>query len=171
MKRRMRGESLHSVDEQAQLKRIPLSQTLAGKLSRNVMHAEGKGELAAVVQIMLHHVPDNPGARQLYALTIPVIGKSLPHIVGAPTGQAVCMHCPVRSRARPISAVVRAGRPGSSQLAYAFTSAPQSSPRKWANQPARQPMMCRAFSPTERRWGAARNSSCSAVSSASDPLM
>src|SRR5437764_5486545 len=61
------------------------------------------------------------------------------------------MHCQVRSRACTISAGVRAGAPGTSQLAYAFTSAPQSSPRNSVNQPARQPMMCRAFSPMERR--------------------
>ncbi len=41
--------------------------------------------------------------------------------------------------------VGRAGAPGSSQLAYAFTSSSQSSPRNSVNQPARQPMMCRAL--------------------------
>jgi hypothetical protein len=39
-----------------------LSQTLAGEIRREPVHAKGERELATVVQVMLHHMPDDPGA-------------------------------------------------------------------------------------------------------------
>ena len=39
-----------------------LSQTLAGEIRWEPVHAEGERELATVVQVMLHHIPDDPGA-------------------------------------------------------------------------------------------------------------
>jgi hypothetical protein len=39
-----------------------LSRTLAGEIRREPVHAEGERELATVVQVMLHHMPDDPGA-------------------------------------------------------------------------------------------------------------
>jgi len=66
-----------------------LSQALAGEIRRETVHAEGERELATVVQVMLHHVPDDPGARQVNLFAIPVVGEGLVHVVGTPTGQAI----------------------------------------------------------------------------------
>src|SRR5947199_10631393 len=51
-----------------------LSQALAGEICRKPVHAEGERELAAVVQVMLHHMPDNPGSRQVNLFAVPVVG-------------------------------------------------------------------------------------------------
>ena len=117
-----------------------LSHALAGGIGREPVHAEDERELAAVVQVMLHHMPEHPGARQVDVLAVPVVGEGLAHVGGTPPRHALPgavegLH----------NLVGRAGAPGSSQLAYAFTSSPQSSPRNSVNQPARQPMMCRAL--------------------------
>ena len=39
-----------------------LEPALAGEIRREPVHAEGERELATVVQVMLHHMPDDPGA-------------------------------------------------------------------------------------------------------------
>jgi len=39
-----------------------LELALAGEIRREPVHAEGERELATVVQVMLHHMPDDPGA-------------------------------------------------------------------------------------------------------------
>src|SRR5258708_1114709 len=66
-----------------------LSQALAGEIRREPVHAEGERELATVVQVMLQHMPDDPGARQVNVFAIPVIGEGLVHVSGTPTGQAI----------------------------------------------------------------------------------
>src|SRR5207302_4866940 len=66
-----------------------LSQALAGEIRREPVHAEGERELAAVVQVMLHHMPDDPGARQVDWFAVPVVGEGVSHLVGTPAGQAI----------------------------------------------------------------------------------
>jgi len=66
-----------------------LSQALAGEIRREPVHAEGERELAAVVQIMLHHMPDNPSARHVNLFAVPVVGEGVSHIVGTPAGQTI----------------------------------------------------------------------------------
>src|SRR6266571_6242607 len=66
-----------------------LSQALAGEIRREPVHAEGERELAAVVQVMLQHMPDDPGARQVDVLAVPVVGEGVSHLVGTPAGQAI----------------------------------------------------------------------------------
>src|SRR6266699_2438498 len=66
-----------------------LSQTLAGEIRREPVQAEGERELATVVQVMLHHMPDDPGARQVDWFTVPVVGKGVSHLVGTPAGQTL----------------------------------------------------------------------------------
>jgi len=39
-----------------------LAPALAGELRREPVHAEGERELATVMQVMLHHMPNDPGA-------------------------------------------------------------------------------------------------------------
>ncbi len=39
-----------------------LEPALAGEIRQEPVHAEGERELATVVQVMLHHMPDDPGA-------------------------------------------------------------------------------------------------------------
>ena len=39
-----------------------LSRTLARGIRREPMHSLGEREFAAVMQVMLHHMPDDPGA-------------------------------------------------------------------------------------------------------------
>ena len=66
-----------------------LSQTLAWEIRREPVHAEGEREFATVVQIMLQHMPDDPGARQVNVLAVPVVREGAPHLVGTPAGQAI----------------------------------------------------------------------------------
>src|SRR5947208_11832913 len=66
-----------------------LELALAGEIRREPVHAEGERELAAVVQVMLQHMPDDPGARQVNLFAVPVVGEGLSHIVGTPAGQAI----------------------------------------------------------------------------------
>src|SRR3984893_3531511 len=66
-----------------------LDPALAGENRREPMHAEGERELAAVVQVMLHHMPDHPGARQVNLFAVPVVGKGLVHVSGTPARQAI----------------------------------------------------------------------------------
>ena len=66
-----------------------LEPALAGEIRREPVHAEGERELAAVVQVMLHHMPDDPGARQVDWFAVPVVGEGVSHIVGTPAGQAI----------------------------------------------------------------------------------
>src|SRR6266446_5120704 len=66
-----------------------LEPALAGEIRREPVHAEGERELAAVVQVMLQHMPDDPGARQVNLFAVPVVGEGLSHIVGTPAGQAI----------------------------------------------------------------------------------
>ena len=57
-----------------------LSPALAGEIRREPVHAEGERELAAVVQVMLQHMPDDPGARHVNVFAVPVVGESLVHV-------------------------------------------------------------------------------------------
>src|SRR5260221_4533712 len=66
-----------------------LSQALAGEIRREPVHAEGKRELAAVVQVMLHHMPHDPGARQVDLFAVQVVGKGLVHVGGTPARQTI----------------------------------------------------------------------------------
>ena len=66
-----------------------LSQTLAGEIRREPVQAEDERELAAVVQVMLHYMPDDPGARQVNLLAVPVVGEGSSHILGTPAGQTI----------------------------------------------------------------------------------
>ena len=66
-----------------------LSQTLAWEIRREPVHAEGEREFATVVQIMLQHMPDDPGARQVNLFAVPVVGEGVSHIVGTPAGQTI----------------------------------------------------------------------------------
>src|SRR5437588_12682338 len=66
-----------------------LSQALAGEIRRELVHTEGERELAAVVQVVFEHMPDDPGARQLDRRAIPVVGEGLVHVSGTPAGQAI----------------------------------------------------------------------------------
>src|SRR5690348_13491737 len=68
---------------------LSMSQALAGEIRRDPVHAEGERELATVVQVMLHHMPDDPGARQVDLFAVPVVGEGLSHLVGTPAGQAI----------------------------------------------------------------------------------
>jgi hypothetical protein len=85
------GQELHLVDRAAcsYLSLSSLELALAREIRREPVHAEGERELAAVVQVMLHHMPDDPGARQVDVLAIPVVGKGVSHLVGTPAGQAI----------------------------------------------------------------------------------
>src|SRR5260221_552962 len=60
------------------------SNTLAGELCRDPVHAERERDFAAVVQVVLDQVPDDPGARQMDDGAIPVIGEGLLHVGGTP---------------------------------------------------------------------------------------
>src|SRR6266581_620719 len=71
-----------------------LSQALAGEIRREPVHAEGEREFAAVVQVVLHHMPDDPGARQVDWFAVPVVGEGLSHLVGTPAGQAIRYELP-----------------------------------------------------------------------------
>ncbi len=71
------------------LLRSRLSQTLAGEIRRHPVHTQGERELAAVVQVMLHHMPDDPGARHVDVLAVPVVGEGLVHVGGTPAGQTI----------------------------------------------------------------------------------
>src|SRR5213082_476415 len=84
-------EGLRLVDRAAcsHLSLSSLSQALAGEIRREPVHAEGKRELAAVVQVMLHHMPDDPGARQVDLFAVPVVGESLVHVGGTPARQTI----------------------------------------------------------------------------------
>src|ERR1700730_1758463 len=62
---------------------------LAGEIRREPVHAEGEREFAAVVQVMLHHMPDDPGARQVDWFAVPVVGEGVSHLVGTPARQAI----------------------------------------------------------------------------------
>src|SRR5882724_1002228 len=64
-------------------------QALAREICRESMYAEGERELAAVVQVMLHHMPDDPGPRHLDWRAIPVVGKGLVHVGGTPACQTI----------------------------------------------------------------------------------
>src|SRR6266699_4624340 len=66
-----------------------LEPALAGEIRRESVHAEGERELAAVVQAMLHHMPDDPGARQVDWFAVPVVGEGVSHLVGTPARQAI----------------------------------------------------------------------------------
>ena len=66
----VKGAMMSSLPEQTTLENVvgdatpiqPLPQALAGEIRREPVQAEGERELAAVVQVMLHHMPDDPGA-------------------------------------------------------------------------------------------------------------
>jgi hypothetical protein len=66
-----------------------LSQALAGEIGREPVHTQGEREFATVVQVVFHHMPDDPGARQVDVLAVPVVGEGLLHVVGAPARQAL----------------------------------------------------------------------------------
>ena len=85
------GEGLRMVDRAAcsHLSLSSLEPALAGEIRREPVHAEGERELAAVVQVMLHHMPDDPGARQVDWFAVPVVGEGVSHLVGTPAGQAL----------------------------------------------------------------------------------
>src|SRR5689334_5950536 len=40
-----------------------------------------------MMQVMLHHVPDDPGTRQIDLFAVPVIREGLSHVVGTPASQ------------------------------------------------------------------------------------
>jgi hypothetical protein len=62
---------------------------LAGEIRREPVHAKGKRELAAVVQVMFHHMPDDPGARHVDVLAVPVVGEGVSHILRTPARQTI----------------------------------------------------------------------------------
>src|SRR6266568_903594 len=66
-----------------------LSQALAGEIRREPVHAEGEREFAAVVQVVLHHMPDDPGARQVDLFAVPVVREGLVHVGGTPARQTI----------------------------------------------------------------------------------
>src|SRR5438067_6698652 len=66
-----------------------LEPALAGEIRREPVHTEGERELAAVVQVVFEHMPDDPGARQLHCRAIPVVGKGLVHVGGTPARQTI----------------------------------------------------------------------------------
>src|SRR5438874_10969269 len=84
-------EGLRLVDRAAcsHLSLSSLEPALAGEIRREPAHAESERELAVVVRVMLHHMPDDPGARQVDRFAVPVAGEGLWHIVGTPAGQAI----------------------------------------------------------------------------------
>ncbi len=57
---------------------------LAGEPRRDSVHAQEERQLAAVEQVVLHDMPDDPSARQVNALAVPVVGEGLSHLVGTP---------------------------------------------------------------------------------------
>src|SRR5689334_20553770 len=61
----------------------------AGEIRFDSVHAEGERELAAVVQIVFEHVPDDPGARQVDDLAVPIVLERLLHVGGTPAGNAL----------------------------------------------------------------------------------
>src|SRR2546423_15599597 len=60
------------------------SPPLAGEPRRDSVHAQEERQLAAVEQVVLHDMPDDPSARQVNALAVPVVGEGLSHLVGTP---------------------------------------------------------------------------------------
>src|SRR5690242_3552822 len=66
----------------------------AGEIRGDAVHAESERELAAVVQVGFEDVPDDPGAREVDDLAVPVVLEGLLHVVGAPAGQAIGHHVP-----------------------------------------------------------------------------
>src|SRR5512146_2050143 len=77
----------------------------AREIRREPIHAEGERDLAAVVQVVLEHVPDDPRARKLDALAVPVVGEGLPHVGGTPAGKAISHELPgVVERLRQLGA-------------------------------------------------------------------
>src|SRR5438876_167234 len=67
----------------------PCSQALAREIRREPMYAQNKRELAAVMQVMLQHMPDHPGTRHVNRLAVPLIGEGVSHLVGAPSRQTI----------------------------------------------------------------------------------
>jgi hypothetical protein len=53
------------------------------------VQAQSVRKFAAVVQVMLQHMPDHPGARQLDWFAVPLVGEGLAHIGGTPASQAI----------------------------------------------------------------------------------
>src|ERR1051326_4093479 len=74
--------------------RSGLEAALAGEIRREPVQAEGEREFAAVVQVMLHHMPDDPGTRYVDWLAVPFVGEGVSHILGTPAGQAIRYELP-----------------------------------------------------------------------------
>ncbi len=130
------GQGLHLVDRAAcsHLSLSSLEPALAGEIRREPVHAEGERELAAVVQIMLHHMPDDPGTRQVDWFAVPVVGEGVSHLVGTPAGQAI-----------------RHKLPGAVEGLHQLGGGWDGRPQFQRNLVPTRTMMCRAFSPMERR--------------------
>lgn len=95
---------------------IPLASILQ---SREAVHAKGVGNLAAVMNIMLHNVPDNPAAGNCVQLALPLILDSRLQICKSICPNISCMTCQVFSNPLTSSLAERGGLPGSAHLAKA----------------------------------------------------
>src|SRR5579875_699362 len=67
---------------------------LTWKICLNAVHAEGERKLATVVQVVFHDMIDDPCARQVDDLAVPVILEGLLHILVVPARQAGGHHIP-----------------------------------------------------------------------------